>query len=167
VNIAKWPHPTVCVKLQELVVVYSEQERPGTTASGAKRPPRSRGFLAGFSELGGGPQGVWERSSAWSGLSGATLYDLKPCLAETFVEAGKDVAAVAFGADFVFPAFDQNVSLEQVIDASNDHGDTGRPLTSPSSQSKETSTGIKVSVTHNMIYSQAAIKHGHGHRAFP
>jgi hypothetical protein len=48
---------------------------------------------------------------------------------------------------------DQNVSLEQVIDASNDHGDTRRRSNSSSSQSKKTSTGIKVSVTHNMIHS--------------
>jgi hypothetical protein len=35
---------------------------------------------------------------------------------------GKHEAVVAFGADFVFPALDQHVSLEQTIDASNYHG---------------------------------------------
>jgi hypothetical protein len=94
------------------------------------------------------------------GLSGTTFYDLKPRLAESFIEAGKDVAVVAFGADFVFHALDQNVSLEQVIDASNDHGDTRRRSISSSSQSKRTSTGIKVNVTHKMIHSRAAIRHG-------
>jgi hypothetical protein len=83
--------------------------------------------------------------------------DRKPRLAESFVEAGKDVAVVAFGADFVFPALDQNVSLEQVIDASNYHG---RRSISSSSQSKTTSTGIKVSLTQQMIPSRAAIKYG-------
>jgi hypothetical protein len=74
--------------------------------------------------------------------------DLKPRLAESFAEAGKDIAVVAFRADFVFPALDQNVSLEQVIDASNYHG---RRSISSSSQSKTTSTGIRVSVTHQTI----------------
>jgi len=63
-----------------------------------------------------------------------SAHDLKPRLAESFVEAGTDVAVVAFGADFVFPALDQNVSLEQVMDASNYHGDTRRRSISSSSQ---------------------------------
>jgi len=46
-------------------------------------------------------------------------HDLKPLLAESFVDAGKDVAVVAFGADFVFSTLDQHVSLEQAIVASN------------------------------------------------
>jgi hypothetical protein len=83
--------------------------------------------------------------------------DLKPRLAESFVEAGKDVAVVAFGADLVLPALDQNVSLEQVIDASNDHG---RRSISSSSQSKTTSHGIKVSVTQQMIPARAAMRYG-------
>jgi hypothetical protein len=89
-----------------------------------------------------------------------SAHDLKPRLAESFVEAGKDVAVVAFGADFVFPANDQNVSLEQVINAPNYHRDTRRRLISSSSQSKATSTGIKVSATHQMIPSRAAISNG-------
>jgi hypothetical protein len=71
-------------------------------------------------------------------------------------EAGKDVAVVTFGAHFVFPALDQNVSLEQVIDASNHHH--GRRSISSSSQSKTTSTGIKVSVTQQTIPARAAIR---------
>jgi len=89
-----------------------------------------------------------------------SAHDLKPRLAESFVEAGKDVAVVAFGAHFVFPALDQNVSLEQVIDASNYHGDTRRCSISSSSQSKTTSAGIKVSVTQQMIPSRTAISNG-------
>jgi hypothetical protein len=77
-------------------------------------------------------------------------HDLKPRLAEPFVESGKDVAVVAFGADLVLPALDQNVSLEQVIDAPNDHG---RRLISSSSQSKTTSRGIKVRSTQQVIMS--------------
>src|SRR5258708_15472377 len=84
-------------------------------------------------------------------------HDLKPRLAESFVEAGKDVAVVAFGADLVLPALDQNVSLEQVIDASNDHG---RRSISSSSQSKTTSRGITVSVTQQMIPTRAAMRCG-------
>jgi hypothetical protein len=84
-------------------------------------------------------------------------HDLKPRLAESFVEAGKDVAVVAFGADLVLPALDQNVSLEQVIDASNDHG---RGSISFSSQSKTTSSGIKVSVTQQIIPARAATRYG-------
>src|SRR5580700_9875131 len=84
-------------------------------------------------------------------------HDLKTRLAEPFVEAGKDVAVVAFGADLVLPALDQNISLEQVIDASNDHG---RRSISSSSQSKTTSHGIKVSVTQQMIPARAAIRYG-------
>jgi hypothetical protein len=84
-------------------------------------------------------------------------HDLKPRLAESFVEAGKDVAVVAFGADLVLPALDQNVSLEQVIDASNDHG---RRSISSSRQSKTTSRGVKVSVTQPMIPARAAIRYG-------
>src|SRR5271165_879637 len=49
-------------------------------------------------------------------------HDLKPHLAESCVKAGEDVAVVAFGADLVLAALDQNVSLEQVIDSSNRHG---------------------------------------------
>jgi hypothetical protein len=49
-------------------------------------------------------------------------HNLKPLLAESFVEAGKDVAVVAFGAGLVFASHVQDVSLEQVIDASNYHG---------------------------------------------
>src|SRR5260370_25582142 len=85
-------------------------------------------------------------------------HDLKPCLAESFVEAGKDVAVVAFGADFVFPALNQNVSLEQVVDASNYHH--GRCSISSSNQSNTTSTGIKVSVTQQMIPARAAMRYG-------
>jgi hypothetical protein len=47
-----------------------------------------------------------DRGIGWVGR------DLKARLAETFVEAGKDVAVVAFGADFVFPALNQNVGLK-------------------------------------------------------
>jgi hypothetical protein len=53
------------------------------------------------------------------------------------LEAGKDIAVVAFGADFVFAALNQNVNLEQVADASNDYH--GRHSISSSSQSKTTS----------------------------
>ncbi len=49
--------------------------------------------------------------------------DFKPRLAESLVEAGKDVAVIPFAKHLVFPALDQNVGLEQVIDASNDHGE--------------------------------------------
>src|SRR5258708_20922846 len=84
--------------------------------------------------------------------------DRKPRLAESFVEAGKDVAVVAFGADFVFPALNQNVSLEQVVDASNYHH--GRRSISSSNQSKTTSTGIRVSVTQQMIPARAAMRYG-------
>jgi hypothetical protein len=84
-------------------------------------------------------------------------HDLKPLLAESFVEAGKDVAVVAVGADFVFSALNQHVSLEQAIEASNDHG---RRSISSSNQSKTTSTGIKVSVTQQMIPVRAAIRYG-------
>jgi hypothetical protein len=66
------------------------------------------------------------------------------------------VAVVAFGADFVFPALNRNVSLEQVVDASNYHH--GRRSISSSSQSKTTSTGIKVSVTQQMIPARAAMR---------
>jgi len=62
-----------------------------------------------------------------------------------------------FVADFVFPALDQNVSLEQGIDASNNHG---RRSISSSSQSKTTSIGIKLSVTQQMIPSRAAMRYG-------
>jgi|SRR2546421_3974540 len=48
-------------------------------------------------------------------------HDLKPLFAESFVEAGKDVAVVAISADFVFSALDQHIGLEQAIDASNFH----------------------------------------------
>jgi hypothetical protein len=88
---------------------------------------------------------------------GWLAHDLKPRLAESFVEAGKDAAVVAFGADLILPALDQNVSLEQVIDASNDHG---RRSISSSSQSKTTSHGIKVSVTQQMIPARAAMRYG-------
>jgi hypothetical protein len=84
-------------------------------------------------------------------------HDLKPRLAESFVEAGKDVAVVAFGADFVLPALDQNISLEQVIDAANYHG---RRSISSSNQSKTTSTGVKVSVTQQIIPARAAMRYG-------
>jgi hypothetical protein len=86
--------------------------------------------------------------------TGMVGHDLKPRLAESFVEAGKDVAVVAFGADLVLPALDQNVSLEQVIDASNDHG---RGF---SRQSKMNSSGIKVSVTQQIIPARSATKYG-------
>jgi hypothetical protein len=84
-------------------------------------------------------------------------HDLKPRLAESFVEAGKDVAVVAFGADLVLQALDQNVTLEQVIDASNDHG---RRSISSSRQPNTTSRGIKVSVTQPMIPARAAMRYG-------
>jgi hypothetical protein len=61
-------------------------------------------------------------SDATAELDRRPWHDLKPRLAESFVEAGKDVAAVPFRADFVFAAHVQNVSLEQIIDASNYHG---------------------------------------------
>jgi hypothetical protein len=61
-------------------------------------------------------------SDATAELDRRLRHDLKPLLAESFVEAGKDVAVVANGADFVFPALDQHVSLEQAIDAPNYHG---------------------------------------------
>jgi hypothetical protein len=85
-------------------------------------------------------------------------HDLKPRLAEALVEAGKNVAVVAFGADFVFPALNQNVGLKQVIDASNYHH--GRRSISSSSQSKTTSTGIKVSVIQQIIPARAAMRYG-------
>src|SRR6267378_4234611 len=87
-----------------------------------------------------------------------SAHDLKPRLAKCFFEAGKDVAVVAFGADFVFAADDQHVALQGVVDAADDHGDTRRR--SISSSSKPTSTCIKVSVTHHMIPSRAAIRYG-------
>jgi hypothetical protein len=59
-------------------------------------------------------------------------HDLKPRLAESCVKAGEDVAVVAFGADLVLAALDQNVSLEQVIDASNGHGRRARLIESKS-----------------------------------
>jgi hypothetical protein len=90
----------------------------------------------------------------------AAGHDFKPRLAESFVESGKDVAVVTLSADFVIPALDQNVGLEQVIDASHYHGDTRRRSISSSRQSKTTSTDIKVSVTHQIIPSRAAIKTG-------
>ena len=83
--------------------------------------------------------------------------DLKPRLAESFVEAGKDVTVVAFVADFVLPALDQNISLEQVIDAANDHG---RRSISSSNQSKTTSSGVKVSVIQQIIPARAAMRYG-------
>src|SRR5437868_8485319 len=83
-------------------------------------------------------------------------HDLKSRLAESFVEAGKDVAVVTFGAHFVFPALDQYVSLKQLIDASNYHH--GRRSISSSNQSKTTSTGIKLSVTQQTIPARAAIR---------
>jgi hypothetical protein len=85
-------------------------------------------------------------------------HDLKSRLAESFVETGNDVAVVAFGAHFVFPALDQNVSLEQVIDAPNYHH--GRRSISSSNQSKTTSTGIKLSVTQQTIPARAAMRYG-------
>jgi hypothetical protein len=44
-------------------------------------------------------------------MSAAPRYDLKPRLAESFVEAGTDVAVIAFGADFIFAADLQHVAL--------------------------------------------------------
>jgi len=38
-------------------------------------------------------------------------HDLKQRLAESFVEAGKDVAVVALGANFVIPALDTPPSI--------------------------------------------------------
>jgi hypothetical protein len=104
---------------------------------------------------------VLDSSRAHEGVStGAVPNDLKPRLAESFVEAGKDVAVIPFGPHFIFPALDQNVGLEQVIDASNYHGDIRRPSISSSSHLKTTSTGIKVSVTHHMIPSWEANRYG-------
>jgi hypothetical protein len=62
------------------------------------------------------------RSQSESTRPSAQL-DFKPRLAESFVEAGKDVAVIPFAKHLVFPALDQNVGLEQVIDASNNHGE--------------------------------------------
>jgi hypothetical protein len=70
----------------------------------------------------------------WTFANKAAFHDLKSRLAERLVEAGKDVAVVTFGADFVFPALGQNVSLEQGIDASNYLGDTRRRSNSPASR---------------------------------
>jgi hypothetical protein len=101
---------------------------------------------------------AFERSILSAAVALRRLWnDLKPRLVESFIEAGKDVAVVAFVADFAFPALDQNVSLEQGIDASNNHG---RRSISSSSQSKTTSTGIKLSVTLQMIPSRAAMRYG-------
>jgi hypothetical protein len=83
--------------------------------------------------------------------------DLKPPLAESFVQAGKDVAVVAFGANFVFPALGQYIGLEQIIDASNYYG---RRSILSSNESKTTSTGIKVSVTQQIIPARAAMRYG-------
>jgi hypothetical protein len=62
-------------------------------------------------------------AAAWPrGRRRSRCYDHESRLAESFVEAGKDVAVVPFRADFVFAAHVPNVSLEQIIDASNYHG---------------------------------------------
>jgi hypothetical protein len=49
--------------------------------------------------------------SAWFGFGGTRYGDVKSGLAESFVEAGKDVAIIAFGADFIFVADVQHVAL--------------------------------------------------------
>jgi hypothetical protein len=61
---------------------------------------------------------------------------------------------------FVFVADDQHAALQGVVDASNYHDDTFRRSISSSSQSKTTSAGIKVSVTHQIIPSRVAIRYG-------
>jgi hypothetical protein len=93
-----------------------------------------------------------EQGIGWLG------HDLESRLAEAFVEAGKYVAVVTFGVDLVFPAFDQNVSLQQIIDASNDHH--GHRFISSSNQSTTSSTGIKLNVTQQMIPARAAMRYG-------
>ena len=64
------------------------------------------------------------RRSWPEGTRAAAQLDFKPRLAESLVEAGKDVAVIPFAEHLVLPAPDQNIGLEPVIDASNDHGDT-------------------------------------------
>src|SRR6266566_5309730 len=103
------------------------------------RSARRSGWLVRRLPRGGGPRGplVGSRLSRWlthlavQGLPHPAVNparspaqrDFKPCLAESLVESGKDVAVIPFAEHLVFPAPDQNVGLEQVIDASNDHGE--------------------------------------------
>lgn len=47
----------------------------------------------------------------YSGLSGTTFNDFKPRLAEWFVQAGKNVAVVAYGVDLIFAPDRQHVAL--------------------------------------------------------
>jgi hypothetical protein len=92
--------------------------------------------------------------------SGTTFHDLKPRLAESFVEAGKDVAVVTFGVDFISAPDHQHVALQGIVDAADDHGDTPRRSISASLASNTISTGVKVSVTRQMIPTRAAIRCG-------
>jgi hypothetical protein len=52
-------------------------------------------------------------------IGGSTRFQI----AESLVEAGKDVAVIPFAEHLVLPSPDQNIGLESVIDASNDHGE--------------------------------------------
>jgi hypothetical protein len=52
----------------------------------------------------------------------------------------------------------QHVALQGVVDVADDHGGTLRRSISASMVSNTISTGIKVSVTHQMIPSRAAIR---------
>jgi hypothetical protein len=63
------------------------------------------------------------RRSWPEGTRAAAQLDFKPRLAESLVEAGKDVAVILFAEHLILPSPDQNIGLESVIDASNDHGE--------------------------------------------
>jgi len=77
---------------------------------------------------------LWRRAVAARGAwalamavpTGTTFHDLKPRLAKSLVEAGKDVAVVTFGVDFISAPDHQHVALQGVVDAADDHGDTPR-----------------------------------------
>jgi hypothetical protein len=86
---------------------------------------------------------------------GTTFHDLNPRIAKSFVEAGKDVAVIAFGVDFIFVPDHQHIALQGVVDAADDHGDTPRRSISASMASNTVSAGVKVSVTHQMIPTRA------------
>jgi hypothetical protein len=80
-----------------------------------------RAFSIGFNELLAVPRAFGMGHRLDSGSAASTFHNLKPRLAESFVEAGKDVAVIPFGPDFVFPVLDQNVGLQGVVDAADDH----------------------------------------------
>jgi hypothetical protein len=86
-------------------------------------------------------------------------HDLKPRLAESFVEAGWNVTIIPFGVHFLFAAEDQHAACK-VLSTHRTIMAKPRRSISSSSQSKSTSTGIKVSVTHHIIPSRVAIRYG-------